>query len=327
MQAIPIKKDTVSIKKSFAAQVMVTVIIPTYNAGERFAQLLEGLKNQTIRPCQIIVVDSQSRDGTEKLAEKNNCRVFVVDRADFGHGKTRNLAASMSHTEFLLFLTQDAVAANENMIAELIKPMLSNDNIAMCYGRQLPNPDAHVLECLARQFNYPPISILKTRDQLDEIGLKTFFCSNSCSAIRWSAFEKLGRFMEKAVTNEDMLFAAKAILQGYSIYYAAEAKVYHSHNYKLSAIFRRYFKIGRFFTNNKWLLSYAPLRGYGLGILRFGIQRFWRQRSVLNIFALLVDLAIKTVACNLGSCYQRLSKMKEAWMGQLLIPQAKEDLS
>jgi rhamnosyltransferase len=93
LQALSIKKDIISIK-SFAAQAMVTVIIPTYNTGERFALLLEGLKNQTIKPCQIIVVDSQSMDGTKKLAEKYDCRVFSIDRADFGHGKTRNIAAS-----------------------------------------------------------------------------------------------------------------------------------------------------------------------------------------------------------------------------------------
>jgi rhamnosyltransferase len=305
MRALPDNSDVVTAGPC-AIKAMVTVIIPTYNAGERFARVLKSLQNQTVKPCKIFVVDSESTDGTIELAKKHNCRIINIKRADFGHGKTRNFAASKSQTEFLLFLTQDAVATSENMISELIKPMLANHSIAMCYGRQLPNSNTCALECLARQFNYPPTSLLKTKDQLNETGLKTFFCSNSCSAIRYSAFEKLGRFDDNAITNEDMLFGAKAILQGYSIYYAAKAKVYHSHSYSVFAVFRRYFKIGRFFADNKWLLRYATLHGYGLRSLKFGIHEYWRRRRILDISILLIDLATKTIACNLGRCYQQL---------------------
>jgi len=282
----------------------VTVIIPTYNSGERFKDVLEGLKKQAIKPHEIIVVDSQSSDSTVELAKKHNCNLIPINKDDFGHGKTRNMAASKSETEFLLFLTHDAVAANGNLIKELIEPMVSNPNIAICYGRHLPNADARPLESLFRKFNYPAVSSLKTLEQINETGLKTFFCSNSCSAVRRSTFEKLGEFDSKAITNEDMLFGAKAILKGYSIYYAAEAKVYHSHNYSMGKVFRRYFKIGRFFARNRSVLPKTKVRGYGLKMLNFGICKSWQRSHLLGVTALLFELAIKAIAYNLGYCYQ-----------------------
>lgn len=290
---------------------MVTVIIPTFNAGESFAQGLEALKMQTVKPHQILIVDSQSNDGTVELAKRHNCQVTIIKQSDFGHGKTRNLAVSRSQTQFFVFLTQDAVPADENMIAKLIKPMLSNPMIAICYGRQLPNVNARPLESLARQFNYPADSVLKTIDQIDEMGVKTFFCSNSCSAIRRSIFKELGGFDDNAITNEDMLFGAKAVLQGYSIYYAAEAKAYHSHNHSLTEVFSRNFKIGRFFAENKSTLPQTAVRGYGLKMLNFGIHSFWQKRYLPGIIALFIELATKTIAYRFGYFYQLYLRKKD----------------
>ena len=48
-------------------------------------------------------------------------------------------------------------------------------------------------------------------------------------------------FVKKAIFNEDMLYAAKVIQNGESIYYNAEARVIHSHNYNFMQQFHRNF--------------------------------------------------------------------------------------
>jgi rhamnosyltransferase len=288
----------------------ITVIIPTYRGGPGLADLLTNLQNQTIKPTRIIVIDSDSTDKTIGLTKRLNFEVIKIDRADFDHGTTRNLGISQTDSEFVVFLTQDAIPANENTIAELIKPMLTDSNIAICYGRQLPRPTAQSLERFAREFNYPPQSILKTRDSIPILGLKTFFCSNCCSAIRRSIFNKLGGFKNNVIVNEDMLFAAKAIMAGYAVYYTPEAKVYHSHSYSLPQIYKRYFNIGRFFANNRWLLQYGGLKHYGRGIVKSGIVTFWKEKKPHYIVALLAELAIKMIAHKTGWYYQSLFDRK-----------------
>jgi rhamnosyltransferase len=288
----------------------ITVVIPTHNAGHRFAELLDKLKEQTLKPAQLIVIDSASVDETRRTAANYNCKVITINRTGFDHGTTRNLAVSQTDSEFVVFLTQDAIPADECMIAELIKPLQANPNIALCYGRQLPRPDAGSLERFAREFNYPVNSILKTKNDIETLGLKTFFCSNSCSAIRRSIFTELGGFKNNVVVNEDMLFAAKAVLQNFSVYYSATAKVYHSHSYSLHQTFKRYFDIGRFFADNKWILKYASLKSYSSDMLRAGVKTFWGKRTLYYIAALLIEFTVKALACKFGWYYQLLFHKK-----------------
>ena len=47
MNAFSDKNDCPVNKEFYVIGPMVTVIIPTFNAGKNFAQLLEGLKTQT----------------------------------------------------------------------------------------------------------------------------------------------------------------------------------------------------------------------------------------------------------------------------------------
>lgn len=289
---------------------MVSVIIPTLNAGIKFGKLLEILDSQSLKAEEIFVIDSSSSNTTAELVQSHGYRVIKINKNDFDHGTTRNLAVAKTDSEFVVFLTQDAIPADENMVAELIKPMQADQNIAICYGRQLVMPNAHPLERFYREFNYPRQSILKTKNDIDTLGLKAFFCSNCCSAIRRSIFNKLGGFKNNVIVNEDMLFAAKAITAGYAVYYAAEAKVYHSHPHSLPQTFKRYFNIGRFFADNKWILKHAGLKSYSSDTLKAGIKTFWEKRSLHNIAVLLIEFAVKAVACKLGWYYQLLFRSK-----------------
>jgi len=284
----------------------VSIIIPTLNAGVKLGELLDVLDAQTIEAQEIIIIDSGSNDGSAEVAESHGCKLIRINKDDFDHGTARNLGVSQTDSEFVVFLTQDAVPADEHMIAELIKPMQADANIAICYGRQLPSHNAGPLERFAREFNYPAKSALKTRDDIDTLGLRTFFCSNCCSAVRHSTFDKLSGFKNDIIVNEDMLFAAKVIIQGYSVYYSAAAKVYHSHPFSLSKTFKRYFNIGRFFADNRWLLQHAGLKRYSVDMLKAGLKTFRQKRAPHYIVALLMEFVVKAVAYKLGWYYQRL---------------------
>jgi rhamnosyltransferase len=290
---------------------LVSIIIPTLNPGTKLGELLEILNSQTLHAEEILIIDSSSSDTTAELVQSHGCRLITINKCDFDHGTTRNLGVAQTDSEFAIFLTQDVVPADEHMIAELIKPMQADTSIALCYGRQLPRPTAQPLERFFREFNYPPQAILKTKNDMETLGLKTFFCSNCCSAIRRSIFNKLGGFKNNVIVNEDMLLAAEAIKAGYAIYYTPEAKVYHSHSYSLPQIYIRYFNIGRFFADNKWLLQYGQLKHYGGSIVKSGVITFWKEKKPHYIVALLAELAIKMIACKLGWYYQLMLHKKK----------------
>ena len=141
---------------------------------------------------------------------------------DFDHGGTRDEGIRMSDADVIVCMTQDAVPADENLIAELTEK-LGEDGIAAAYARQLPGEDCDILERYTRRFNYPPESLVKSSADLERLGIKTYFCSNVCAAYCREIYCELGGFESGTIFNEDMIYAAKLIKSGYSIAYCAKA--------------------------------------------------------------------------------------------------------
>ncbi|MBD2845914.1 glycosyltransferase family 2 protein [Paenibacillus sp. IB182496] len=291
----------------------VSVIIPTYNAGPRFGELLTRLQRQTHAPQEIIVVDSTSRDDTAAIARRAGAIVLELPQAEFDHGGTRNMAAARAEGDVLLFMTQDAMPADEHLIAHLIAPLVEAD-VACAYARQLPYADADPLERMARAFNYPAQPQRKRADDLPRLGLKTFFCSNVCAAVRRHRFHALGGFAAPVIFNEDLFLAATAVLDGYAIHYAAEAQVYHSHGYTLTQHFRRFFDNGVSMRSNAWIYPYAKVGKEGGRLVRAQLQQLRRERRWHWMPRLIGESAAKWLGYQLGKRYTRLPR---AWCARM----------
>jgi rhamnosyltransferase len=277
---------------------MISAIIPTLNAGENIDELLTSLENQSIH-CEIIVIDSSSSDRTLEIAASHNVKTITINRQDFDHGGTRNLAASHAKGDILAFFTQDALPENRYCLENLIG-YLQNSEIAATYGRQIPNTDAKLTEKFARLFNYPDTPLIKSKDDIQSLGIKTFFFSNVCSAIRKKVFEESGGFTEKLIMNEDMLFACRIILKGYKIAYVPEARIFHSHNYTLSQQFKRYFDIGVFLKNSLQPLVHTKTEKTGVRFLREELAYCMQNSAYLSLPYVLGDAIVKYCGYKLG---------------------------
>jgi rhamnosyltransferase len=249
---------------------MVSVIIPTLNAEIYIDSLLSSLGGQSVK-CEIIIVDSSSSDRTESIADSGNAKIVTVRKEDFNHGKARNIGVQEAIGDIVVLLTQDALPRDKHCLENLLKP-LENSEIVASYGRQVPRPDASPVEQFTRLFNYPDTPIVKGIDDLPRLGIKTFFFSNVCSAIKTKEFKELGGFPENIIMFEDLIFAAKAILKGYKIAYVPEARVWHSHNFSLLQQFHRYLDAGISLRNNAWIFEHAKANREGLTFLREEIK-------------------------------------------------------
>jgi len=171
----------------------ISVIIPTLNAGTSIEKLISSLLAQDACPAEIIVIDSSSEDNTADTAKKAGAVVIVIPRHEFNHGRTRNMAALKAKGDILVFMTQDALPVDNTLLGKLTGPLRIND-IAAAFGRHVPGHDASVLEVFARSFNYPEKGAVKGREDIEKSGIKTFFFSNVCSAIKREPFFKAGAF-------------------------------------------------------------------------------------------------------------------------------------
>ena len=292
-------------KKHFDAK--VSVIIPTYNAGPGFGDLLDRLWSQSNRPHEIIVIDSSSEDGTPDVAVRNGAMLLTIAREEFDHGGARNKAAAAATGDVLLFMTQDALPVDSFVIEYLVQA-LQDGKVACAYARQIPKDDANILEKLSRTFNYPEESALKSRADLPRHGIKTFFCSNVCAAYRRDVFEAMGRFDEPVYFNEDLLMAAKCVLAGYFVAYAAEAKVYHSHHYRIGQLFRRYFDNGASLRDHSWILQHAAVRQEGARLVLVQLKELCRGGHWGWIPRLFAESVAKFAGYQLGMRYDRLPR-------------------
>ena len=171
---------------------IISVIIPTLNAADYIEGLLDGLLAQTYIPDEILLVDSSSEDDTLKIASQYPVKTITISKKDFDHGGTRNLGVRHTNGDVIVFLTQDAIPTNKYFIERLIAP-LESPLIAASHGRHIPKKEANPIERFSRAFNYPEIPLLKNKVSLDKIGIKAFFFSDVCSAIRRKEFNIVDR--------------------------------------------------------------------------------------------------------------------------------------
>ena len=225
----------------------VAVVIPTLNAENYLDQQLQSLSLQTHQPSEIWVIDSESTDQTRSIAEKWNVNFIAIDRATFDHGATRNYGLKQTNADLVLFLSQDALPT-PSLIENLCAVFATDSAVAAAYARQIPYDTACITEKLTRRFNYPSESYIRTFQDKETLGIKTFFLSDVCSIYRRTVFDEVGGFHSPILTNEDMLMAATLLSDGYKIAYQSKAEVFHSHNFTLREHYKRNFDIGAFLT-------------------------------------------------------------------------------
>ena len=221
----------------------VDVLIPVYRLDGKLTELLKRLKMQNYPIHRVILMNTEEKHfPTELTGIWDRVEVYHLAKEEFDHGGTRDRGVRMSTADLVLCMTQDAMPADETLIEELVKPF-DDPEVWAAYARQLPNEDCREVEKYTRSFNYPEQSMVKTKEDLDRLGIKTFFCSNVCAAWRREKYLELGGFVKHTIFNEDMILAGTMIKQGGKIAYCAKAKVIHSHNYSAFQQFHRNFDL------------------------------------------------------------------------------------
>ena len=180
------------------------VIIPIYHPDSKFIELLNMLKKQTTKGIPVLIIDSGSDKEWCKAAQDLNWQLKEIDSNDFNHGGTRQMGIDICPgKDIIVFLTQDAILADEDSIDKLVR-VFDDISVGCAYGRQLPHKDANVFAAFARLHNYPAESYVRSYADRSRYGLKTAFLSNSFAAYRRNAIEKVGGFPSDVILSEDM---------------------------------------------------------------------------------------------------------------------------
>ncbi len=285
-------------------------------------KLFEILEQQTI-PFELVVIDSSSTDGTSEFLKSRADKFITIKQSEFDHGGTRTIAAKAASGDILLFLTQDALPKDKYSFERLLDAF-KDEEVVAAYGRQLAYPNASLFAKHLRAFNYPERSYVRSFGDIKEYGLKTAFFSDSFSAYRKSAIEKVGWFKKGVIVGEDMHLVARLLLAGGKVAYVAEAMVYHSHNYTILEDFQRYFDTGVFHARESWLLEkFGKVEGEGRRYIESELRFLLSKKAVLRVPEFLLRNVMKLLGYKLGKSYEKLPQslvvalsMHKSWWKQ-----------
>ena len=282
------------------------VLIPVYKPGPELSELLRRLAKQVYPIHKVLIVNTEERYWDIAYErEYPGCEVTHIRKEEFDHGGTRHWMAERSSADIMVYMTQDALPADEKLIGNLIKPF-ENVKVKAAYARQLARGDCELLEKYTRNFNYPDRSRIKTKEDLPEMGIKTFFCSNVCAAYDRKTYVDLGGFPRPVIFNEDMIYAGRVIGAGYGVAYAADAKVIHSHNYSGWQQFHRNFDLGVSQARHSELFLQYSSEGEGIRLVKQTAAYACKMGRPWLLFPLVWKSACKYAGYFLGKRYDKL---------------------
>ncbi len=227
--------------------VRISIILLVKNGQAFLEEVLQAVYSQRIQDeFEVIAIDSGSTDKSKEILTQYPVKLFEIPPITFNHGETRNLGASLSQGEFLVFLTQDATPLNEEWLENLVQPLREDSFVAGSFSSQRPRPDCPLME--KRQILQTELTSGRSRRVNKAVGNPDYernpypyiWFSNTGSCIRKEIWEKIPfRRVEFA---EDQDWAKRVLEAGYKTVYVPEAILLHSHHYGMVKNFRRHFE-------------------------------------------------------------------------------------
>lgn len=121
------------------SDIIVSVVIPVYNAEEYIADTLKNIVSQSLYEIEIIIINDHSSDNTLDILKEiasSDERIRIIDNAvNIGAGISRNIGLSEAEGEYIIFLDDDDYV-DTNMLKHMSDfAELSGADIVVCRSR------------------------------------------------------------------------------------------------------------------------------------------------------------------------------------------------
>jgi rhamnosyltransferase len=224
-----------------------TVVLPVKNGAGHLSALLPALRRQVLEGgLEVLAIDSGSDDGSDALLEKSGVRTLRIPPASFDHGETRNLGVREAGGASVVFLTQDALPADDHVVRRLVERIEAEPRVAGAFARQVPRDDADPLtrrDLLGWVACQPEPRLAHVADTA------AFEAMPPLQKYRLSAFDNVASAARRGLLlahpfratrfGEDVEWGLRMLRAGHGLAYVPEAVVVHSHARSARALYRR----------------------------------------------------------------------------------------
>lgn len=184
----------------------ISVIIPSLNEEKYIKYPISGLKNQSFKSFETIVVDGASEDRTREIAKKS-AKVVIETRKGASAG--RNKGASISKGKILVFIDADTKPSRGLLSA--YADAFKDKSIVAATGPIYPLEKANI----RIRLGYEAVSVYFVKFTIS-VGMPSVVGSNF--AVRADAFRKVKGFDENLLTYEDWDLSNKLKKLGKIVY-------------------------------------------------------------------------------------------------------------
>src|SRR5690349_18085913 len=96
------------------------IVIRAYNEEKHIGRLLEGIRQQTLKDVEIILVDSGSIDETISIAQSFGARIVRIPSSEFTFGRSLNLGIQAATSELVVIASAHIYPVYPDWIAALL---------------------------------------------------------------------------------------------------------------------------------------------------------------------------------------------------------------
>jgi glycosyltransferase involved in cell wall biosynthesis len=250
----------------------VSVIVTVKNEASTIHRLLDSLRDQTIAPSEVVVVDGGSTDGTVERIESYRPRlpIKLLLRAgtNISEGRNEGIRAA---TGKIIASADAGVRLVPHWLEELTRPLEEDASLDVVSGFFLPDPQTVFERAMGA-------TVLPVEG---DVRADRFLPSSRSVAFRREAWQEVGGYPQWLDFCEDLVFDLALLRAGRKFTFAPRAVAYFRPRGSLAAFWRQYYQ-------------YA--RGDGKADL-------WRKRHAIRYLTYLVGVPLVTMA---GAVYHPL---------------------
>jgi GT2 family glycosyltransferase len=234
------------INGSATTAIIVSVIIPTYNAGELLAACLQSIyDNPPSEPYEIIVVDDASSDRTSEMVPARFPEVRLLrNEVNSHYARSNNRAFEHARGQYLYLLNNDTIVLPQalDLMLSFLRAhpeagavgskLLNEDGTVQWSVKSLPNPGSALFgarSIITRIFPNNPYS-RKHLLHLDRDMTKPFiagYVSSASIMIPRNVVDKVGDLDPRLSYHVDADYCKRIDDAGYKCYYLPSATVIH----------------------------------------------------------------------------------------------------
>lgn len=189
---------------------LISIVIPAYNEEENILKTLYSLSQTSSKHnIEIIVVNNNSKDDTEKLAAA--CNVICINETKQGITNARNGGLAIAKGTYIINADADTIYP-EQWIDDMVAPMISDPTVCLTYGTFSFIPIAKTPRIVYFFYEYISDVNRKICQLYKEEALNVYGFNSACRRVQILSVDG---FNHPEHTNEDGWLAIKLREKGY----------------------------------------------------------------------------------------------------------------